>query len=371
MKPRILVVGQLPPPHHGSNLMTEMFVHSLKKNGCDIVVIEKTFSKKIEDVRRLTISKILKIPIITAIFIKKLFENKYDLCFYFLSKKPPSIYIDTFFLFLLRLFHIKYVLYMHAKGVKDLGNFIPCPLLTIVENEISRSLGAFVLGERLKTDLNHLIPDENLFVLPNAVSDTAFIKNSDINTVDQPVNILFLSNLMPSKGPMEFLIAAKRIVSVNKNIHFYLAGPKMSDLHFRELTEFIKNERLNDFITMTGPIYGHEKETLFAKNDIFVFPTKDEAFGLVNLEAMRAGVPIVSTNEGSIPEVVLNGINGFIVEPGDIEELTERVLLLINDSKLRKKMGNAGREIYVKKYTIDSYIKNLNIGVKYFLSLKT
>jgi len=268
------------------------------------------------------------------------------------------------------MFRIKYVLYLHAKGLIDLNEKIVWPLRSPVKKAISLSLGALVLGERLKVDISHLIPNEYLFVLPNAVPDIKS-KKSDINfNINRSVKILFLSNLMPSKGPMEFLKMAKKISRINKNVHFFLAGPKMSNHFFSKINEFIYNEDLKDFVTLTGPIYEEKKETLFTENDIFVFPTHDDAFPLVILEAMRAGLPIVSSDEGSIPEVVIDGVNGFIIDPKDIDMLTDRVLKLIIDPKLRIKMGNAGREIYEKKFTTNSYQKRLEQGLNFFFELK-
>jgi len=270
------------------------------------------------------------------------------------------------------MFRIKYVLYLHAKGLIDLNEKIIWPLRSFVKKTISLSLGALVLGERLKVDLSHLIPNEYLFVLPNAVPDIKSKKSDINNNKNRPVKILFLSNLIPSKGPMEFLKMAKKINRINKNVHFFLAGPKTSNHFFSEINEFIHNEDLKDFITLTGPIFEEKKETLFSENDISVFPTyyDREAFPLVNLEAMRAGLPIVSSDEGSIPEMVIDGVNGFIVDPKDIDMLTDRVLKLIIDPKLRIKMGNAGREIYEKKFTTHSYQKRLEQGLKFFFELK-
>ena len=370
MNSKLLIIGQLPPPHHGSNVMTEMFIKSLKNLGSNITIVEKKFSNRIEDVRKLSISKIFKIPVITSLLIYRLVRNKYDLCFYFLSLGSPSIFFDAFFLFFIRMFRIKYILYLHAKGLIDLNEKIFWPLRSFVKKTISLSLGALVLGERLKADISHLIPNEYLFVLPNTVPDIKS-KKSDINyNKNRPVKVLFLSNLMPSKGPMEFLKMAKKINRINKNVHFFLAGPKMSNHFFSEINEFIHNEDLNDFITLTGSIYGEKKETLFTENDIFVFPTHDDTFGLVNLEAMRAGLPIVTSDEGSIPEVVIDGVNGFIIDPKDIDMLADRVLKLIIDPKLRIKMGNAGREIYEKKFTTNSYQKRLEQGLNFFFELK-
>lgn len=176
--------------------------------------------------------------------------------------------------------------------------------------------------------------------------------------------------IRPSKGSREYLHLARKINEIDKNVYFYLAGPNSSDHFFSEIKEFIKNENLSKHIKLTGPVYGEEKERLFLESDIFVFPTHDEAFGLVNLEAMRAGLPVVSSDEGSIPEFVIDGVNGYIVDPKNIDMLTDRVLKLIHDPELRIRMGNAGRKIYEKHFTIDSYQKRLEKGLEYFLKLK-
>lgn len=372
MKYQLLVIGQLPPPNHGTNLMTKIFIQSLKNLGHTTTIVEKTFSKRIEEVGKSSILKIFKIPLITSKLFYHLFRKKYNLCFYFLSIWPPSIFVDAFFLFIIKMFRVKYVLYLHAKGLIDLNEKIVLPpLRSFVKKTILNSLGAMVLGERLKRDINNIIPNDHLFVLPNAIEDVKFKKNEiHYSEKKKPIKILYLSMIRPSKGSREYLHLARKINEIDKNVYFYLAGPNSSDHFFSEIKEFIKNENLSKHIKLTGPVYGEEKERLFLESDIFVFPTHDEAFGLVNLEAMRAGLPVVSSDEGSIPEFVIDGVNGYIVDPKNIDMLTDRVLKLIHDPELRIRMGNAGRKIYEKHFTIDSYQKRLEKGLEYFLKLK-
>ena len=139
---------------------------------------------------------------------------------------------------------------------------------------------------------------------------------------------------------------------------------------FMEIERFIPDVNLVDNVKMLGAVYGDSKERLFCESDIFVFPTHHEAFGLVNLEAMRAGLPVVSSNEGSIPEVVIDGLNGYIVDPKNVEQLSDRVLKLVNDEELRIKMGRAGRKIYEESFTIEAYEKRLQDAVRFFLELR-
>ncbi len=78
--------------------------------------------------------------------------------------------------------------------------------------------------------------------------------------------------------------------------------------------------------------------------DIFLFPSEIESFGLAPLEAMACEIPVVGSRSGGMPEVVEDGVNGFLCDVGDINTLTAKALELARSKSLRKKMGQAGRK---------------------------
>lgn len=85
--------------------------------------------------------------------------------------------------------------------------------------------------------------------------------------------------------------------------------------------------------------------------DIFVAPSRFESFGLIYLEAMREGKPVIGCSVGGVPEVVSQGDSGLLVEPGDVAQLTAAILALCTDTERRLKMGAAGRELFEKRFT--------------------
>ena len=122
----------------------------------------------------------------------------------------------------------------------------------------------------------------------------------------------------------------------------------------------IANYKLEQHVKMLGVVKGQEKEKLLAESDIFVFPPiAPEGQPLVILEAMSAGLPIITTDQGAIRETVVDGINGFIIPPGKPEVIVEKILLLARDQKLRAQMGLSSREIFVKNYTLDRWANNI------------
>lgn len=87
-----------------------------------------------------------------------------------------------------------------------------------------------------------------------------------------------------------------------------------------------------------------DKELCYEDSDIFIFPTYNEAFGLVLVEAMSHELPCVTTDEGSIPDIVEDGVSGLIAKRKDSESLAFCIEKLINDKALRQKIGTAGRK---------------------------
>jgi len=109
-----------------------------------------------------------------------------------------------------------------------------------------------------------------------------------------------------------------------------------------------------DRIVPTGWLDGAELQCAYAATDVFVTPSICfDTFGLVNLEAMEHGVPVVATAFGGSPEVVLDGVTGYVVNPFDVPRFAERVASLLSDPTRARALGAAGRERLLAHFTID------------------
>ncbi|MGC9976154.1 MAG: glycosyltransferase, partial [Syntrophales bacterium] len=128
----------------------------------------------------------------------------------------------------------------------------------------------------------------------------------------------------------------------------------------REAHEFIVTNKIENSVEIMGPVIGQEKAELMSKADVFAFPpVAPEGHPLVILEAMSIGLPIIATFNGSIPETVIDGVNGFLVQVDDSISLAEKILLLSRDQSLRNSMGQKSREIFMEKFTKEVWINNL------------
>jgi glycosyltransferase involved in cell wall biosynthesis len=173
------------------------------------------------------------------------------------------------------------------------------------------------------------------------------------------IKILFLSNLIISKGIYIFLDAIE-ILYLKKNIHIEaLIIGEEAEIKAEELLNEIKKRNLDNFIKYLGPKYGEEKSRILREVDILVYPTFNDVWGLVILEAMQFGLPVIASREGAIPEIVDDGTTGFLVDKYHPGQIAEKLELLIKHPELRKEMGIAGRKKYFEKYTLDIFEKNM------------
>jgi N-acetyl-alpha-D-glucosaminyl L-malate synthase BshA len=97
-------------------------------------------------------------------------------------------------------------------------------------------------------------------------------------------------------------------------------------------------------------------EDLIGISDLLLLPSDNESFGLVALEAMACEVPVIVSKVGGLPEVVTDGVEGYLVEPRDVDKMAERALQILSDESRRKEMGKAGRETARQRFCASKII---------------
>jgi glycosyltransferase involved in cell wall biosynthesis len=165
---------------------------------------------------------------------------------------------------------------------------------------------------------------------------------------------------MKAKGVFDLVEACNILNKKGLNLKCAFVG-KWADISEEEFNIAVKGKGIADKVFAYGSKYGQEKESFFEEADTFIFPTfyHNECFPLVLLEAMSCTLPVISTTEGGIPDIINDGITGYIIEKQNPEKLAAKIEELILNPELRKQMGKAGQDKFLKQYTLDIFEKRM------------
>ncbi len=219
------------------------------------------------------------------------------------------------------------------------------------------------MKDALKKKAN--IPQEKLFVVPNGV-DTSFFHPSNANkkkegkyALNNEFVILFVGRVSAVKGVHVLLKSYKMLLEKHKQLAMKLliVGPprnrfsKISiDDYALNVMDWAHRHLPSGSYSFTGAVSREELKKLYSCADVFVLPSFAEAFGMVLLEAMSTGCPVIGSDAGGIKDVIETGVNGFLFETGSCSSLTKKIDLLVKDENLRRYMGlnsrNMAKEFY-------------------------
>ena len=355
----ILAILQMPPPIHGTTVMNQNIKESKRINEAfDIDYIALCFSKKIDKLGKFGLLKLFKGFKYSCLIFFKLFVKKYDLIYFTLTPVGSAFYRDAFFVSIMKLFSVKRVYHLHGKGIEA---FSKAGINNLLYKYVFAHAKIILLSEALYQDIEKYVEKDKCYFLPNGIDVVARKRPNVAANKDEsrPIRLLYLSTLTRQKGIIDFLEAMK-ILKVDSNIKIKasVAGEFSYGFPENEFWSIVKRDNMENEITYLGGVYGSGKQTLYETSDIFVFPTHNEAFGLVLLEAMGYGLPIVVTSDGAIPELIENGINGFLVEKNSPSEVANKIRCLSSDPLRRLKMSKANIKKFQENYTFGTFEDN-------------
>jgi glycosyltransferase involved in cell wall biosynthesis len=165
---------------------------------------------------------------------------------------------------------------------------------------------------------------------------------------------LFIGNLTRRKGAYDLVDA---FAAASRRGGFaaraFLAGGETDLGQKEELLTYIDQSGCTGSIELLGLVHGQQKHSVLSGADCLVLPSYAEGLPMVVLEGMSYGLPIIASHVGAIPEVVRDGTEGFILSPGDVPGLANRIALLAADPALRRRMGQAARRRVEERYSME------------------
>lgn len=159
---------------------------------------------------------------------------------------------------------------------------------------------------------------------------------------DATAYLLFVGRLEPRKNIVGLLRAFYELIKEHGEITHKLVVAGMRDFKYEEIFATVESLGIDDRVIFTGRVEQADLPVLYSGADLFVYPSFGEGFGIPPLEAMACGVPVITSNTTSLPEVV--GAAGIMVNPCKTDDLSRAILTVLSDKGLQKKMSAEGLE---------------------------
>ncbi|WP_266364905.1 glycosyltransferase family 4 protein [Tellurirhabdus rosea] len=252
-----------------------------------------------------------------------------------------------------KIFNKKTIYHSHGSEFKKFylnSNALIKKLITLFINDVDYVI---CLSESWRSFFQINFNCKVIEVLENIIEPPRFNKKK---TNDSVLILLFLGLIGPRKGIFDLIEAIKNNKDIfTGKIKLIIGG----NGEIEKLLSYIHRYELEDIIEYRGWVSGDLKHELLSQSNIYILPSYNEGLPLSVLEAMSYRLPVISTPVGGISEIVHNGVNGFLVNPGDKLEIAKCISTFLNNPALIEKMGESSYDIS-KPYLPDNVIPKLS-----------
>ena len=377
MKPKILFIMHMPPPVHGASMMGQ-FIHDseLINRSFDCHYVNMAVATRLEDIGKGGWHKIKGILLKLREIRRAVKRVKPDLVYITPNSAGAPFYKDFVSVMMLKIMGQRIVMHFHNKGVATRqGRRVDDWLY----RRFFKNAKLILLAEALYEDVKKYVGRDDVFVCPNAIPEIDMAADcaasrwnaAAASAGDESLRprILWLTNIMKTKGIMEFIMALKMLKERGVRFQVDFVGGLTKEMTGDEFDTALTMNALNGCCVYHGPKYGDDKYAFYRDADIFVLPSYTEALPVSILEAMQFGLPVVASNVGGVSAEVEDGKTGYLLggqrpimlnsfRP-DAGEIADRLERLIADANLRKSMGKAAREKFEREFTLQVFEKRM------------
>lgn len=335
----------MPPPLHGVTVSTTLVLaNRLLRERFALCHLDSSDHRSNENIARWDLTNVW-IALRSGARLARLVRGRKGVVYIPLSQGVSGLLRDSLLIWIAS--RAGWTVAGHLRG-GELDRFfatLPRPLARFFTLCLSRVHSVGAMGESLRPMFDGIVAADRIAVVPNGTPDPG-----PVGVTRDPETVLFLSNLRRRKGVVEAMEAARLVLDARPKARFLLAGPFEDDELQAQLAALARpyGDRI-EFLGIVGP---ERKNELLAAAGVLLFPpVEPEGHPRVVLEAIAAGTPVVATDRGAIAETIVDGESGFVLADPDPSELADRVLALLGDPELRRRMGAAARARFEAEFS--------------------
>jgi glycosyltransferase involved in cell wall biosynthesis len=345
-RPALVVIGPIPPPANGVAISTSLVVanpHLAER--FDVTHLDTSDRRSLTTMGSWDLRNMGLAMWHVGALGRLLRRREPGVVYLPISQSSGGFLRDALFILLARARGRRVAVHLRGSEFQRLYLGLSWQWRWLIRFALARVDSAAVMGATLRGELAGFVPARRIAVIPNGTPD----EWPDAQAGGRDRMVLFMSNLLTRKGVEAAFEAATRVLTEEPEVRFVFAGSwQVDDLRRRLVAEAAAYPG----IEFRESVAGAERRDLLGRAGVFLFPpVEPEGHPRVVIEALAAGVPLVTTDRGAIRESVTDGVEGFVLAEPDPAQIAERLLRLLRDEDLRTRMGAAARERYRSEFT--------------------
>lgn len=195
------------------------------------------------------------------------------------------------------------------------------------------------------------VPSQNVVVLPNGIDCLPFAAvPTVVSQPESPLRLAYVGRIAREKGLYETLQGMRLATELGVDVRLTIGGSGAEEERLRRYAQALG---ISSRVTFAGPVFGEDKVSLLAGADVMVLPSYSEGLPYALLESMAAGIPVIATPVGAIPDVMTHGTHGFLVPPRDGKAIAEALATIAADRERLSWMSRACRQRIRAVYSIE------------------
>lgn len=343
MRPRLVVVGPLPPPLHGVSVSTALVLANRQLHDrFEVEHLDTSDHRPGVNLGRWDATNLaLGIRHVLRLVLRR---GRRGVIYLPLSQGTSGFLRDSLLVAVASVRGWTVAAHLRGSEFDAFYGRSSRPLRAWIRWTMSRTDSVAVLGSSLRNVFDGLVPADRVAVVPNGTPDLC------PNGFQAGGAVLFLSNLRRRKGVLEAVEAALLVLERVPEASFVFAG-EWEDGGLRDQV-LERTRAAADRFRFLPPVSGQEKRDLLLSSCALLFPPREpEGHPRVVLEALSAGLPVITTARGAIAETVVDGRSGFVLAEPDPAELAERLVRILRDPHLHARLADGARRRYLEAYT--------------------
>lgn len=352
VKPRVLMLGPVPPPTGGMATVVGNLRNSRLVDECHLIVLNS--GKITPEGRSLLVGIVAQLRLFGQI-VRTILKHHAQIV-HSHTCSGFTFWRDCLHLFAAHLLGSVGVVHVHGGRFYEFIASLGPVGRALLRQALEMAGAVVVLSQDWLDRLKPYARSARWRIVPNGV---VIPRGLNTDRKSSAPAFLFMGNLGEPKGVQDLVAAVALACQKGVRGDVAIAGGETAAGQRETVERQIEQSGCCPLVHLLGVVSGKAKEAVLSKSNCFVLPSYAEGLPMAMLEAMAYGMPVIATRVGAIPEVVTDGVEGFLIDPGDVEALADRMVRLSKAPDLCRRMGQAARKRVRERYSLDAMVERL------------